>query len=228
MNLCRIDTVEKKLGALEAASSKSEHDTELENKINSMEKAVIGKIREQHVEVEKTLKAHDDVVQSIPKLQDEIKKSTRELKKIVEKKEEKESRELNIIIHNIPESRSQEPADRKKYDTNSFRNIVHALFGEDTSMEVEKVYRLGKKIETTEEGGDTKPRLMLVRLKKKEEVDALLKKRWDLSKVGFSNIYLTQDLTPEEREVQRKLRDELREKGRETHRIFRGRVVPRV
>ena len=151
------------------------------------------------------------------------------MRKIVEKKEDKESRELNVIIHNIPESQSNEPADRKKYDSASFRNIVQALFGDDATMEIEKVYRLGRKKDTNEgEGPEHKPRLMLVSLKKKEDVEALMRKRWDLSKVGFNNIYLTRDLTPEEREAQRKLRDELKEKGRETHRIFRGKVIPRV
>ena len=68
---------------------------------------------------------------------------------------------------------------------------------------------------------------MLVGLKKKEDVDMLIKERWNLSKVGFSNIYITRDLTPEQREEQKKLREELASKGKDTHRIFRGRVVPR-
>lgn len=68
---------------------------------------------------------------------------------------------------------------------------------------------------------------MLVSLKKKEDVDMLMKERRNLTKVGFSNVYLTRDLPPGEREEQRKLREELQRKGKDTHRIFRGKVVLR-
>ena len=181
-------------------------------------------MKEQQVEVEKTLTAHKEAVQSMPKIQTEMKRSAQELKRIVETKEDRDVREVNIIIHNIPESQSDEPTLRQKYDSDSFQNITHALLGEDVNIKTEKIYRLGKK---KEDDSNSKPRLMLVRLKKKEDVEVLMRKRWDLPKVGFNNIYLTRDLPPEERELQRKLREELKEKGKETHRIFRGKVIPR-
>ena len=92
-------------------------------------------------------------------------------------------------------------------------------------MEIASIYRLGKKKEV--EKGESKPRLMLVSLRTSAEVEALMSRRWNLTKVGYSNIYLTRDLPADEREVQRKLRQELAEKGKESHRIFRGKVVPR-
>ena len=55
----------------------------------------------------------------------------------------------------------------------------------------------------------------------------LMKRRTQLKDVGFPNVYLTKDLSPEEREAQKKLRQELEEKGKETHKIFRGKVLPR-
>ena len=64
-------------------------------------------------------------------------------------------------------------------------------------------------------------------LKLKENVDELFKRRMKLKDVGFVNIYISRDLPREERELQKKLRMELAEKGKETHVIFRGRVVPR-
>ena len=55
----------------------------------------------------------------------------------------------------------------------------------------------------------------------------LMKLRHFLKNSGFANIYKSRDLPPEEREIQRKLREELKVKGRTTHCLFRGRVVPK-
>lgn len=225
----KLEDVEQKiLGALESSRTEAKSTKQLEEKIASLEKMMMGKMNQQQVEVEKSLKVHEEVVQSMPELQSQLKKSTQELKKLVEKKEDKETREVNIIIHNIPESKSDDPATRKKYDSDSFYNIVQALGGDARGMEMDNIYRLGKKKEVVEGSKEkSKPRLMLVRLKKKEDVEMLISKRWELSKAGFSNIYLTRDLPLEERELQRKLREELAEKGKDTHRIFRGKVVPK-
>ena len=68
---------------------------------------------------------------------------------------------------------------------------------------------------------------MLVKLTKKEEVQKLMKKRWNLKEVGFPNVYMTEDLPREEREKQKKLREELTAKGKENYRIFQGKVIHR-
>ena len=86
-----------------------------------------------------------DVIQTMPKIQSELHKSAQELKKMIEKKDDTEKREVNVIIHNIPESKSVDAAARKKHGEDSFENIVKALLGEHKSMEIDKIYRLGKK-----------------------------------------------------------------------------------
>lgn len=224
----RIEATERKiLGAIESSSVKSDNSKLLEDRIISMEKAVSVRMKEQQEEIEKSLNAQKEVAENMPKLQSELKKSTQELKKIVEKKEDKELREVNVIIHNIPESKSSDAATRKKYDSDSFQNIVEALLGGDRRMETTKTYRLGKKKEIREGEEQQKPRLMLVGLKTREEVDSLISRRFNLPHVGFSNIYITRDLSPEEREEQKRLREELSKKGKDAYRIFRGKVVPR-
>ena len=109
--------------------------------------------------------------------------------------------------------------------SNSIHNIVEALLGE-RKMEITKVYRLGKKKEAVE-GNEERPRLMLVGLRTREEVDMLISKRFNLPRVGFHNIYITRDLSPDVRTEQKRLREELAEKGKEGFRIFRGKVIPR-
>ena len=63
---------------------------------------------------------------------------------------------------------------------------------------------------------------MMIKLKNKETVNELIKKRTQLREAGFPNVFITRDLTPEERAVQKTLRDELRQKGRETQQNFSG------
>ena len=225
----RINEAEKNIVAL-LRDNKPREDIgkKLEGKISNMEKVVVEKIKEQQTRTEATLKEQKEAAQAMPKYSEELKKSARELKEIVKTREDKEMREKNILIHNIPESQSTNSEERKGYDHASFQNVVAALFGESeiANMEAVSVFRMGKKTE-----GTTKPRLMMVKLKDRENVDKLMERRTKLRNVGFPNIYLSRDLPMEERLEQKKMREELREelnrKGKETHKIFRGRVVPR-
>ena len=206
----RIEANERKiLGVLESSGVRSGNSKLLEEKIISMEKEVSVRIKEQQEEIEKSLNVQKEVAETMPKLQSELKKSTQELKKIVEKKEDTELREVKVIIHNIPESKSSDTVQRKKYDSDSFLNIVEALLGKGRKMETTKIYRLGKKKEIREGEEQQKPRLMLVGLKTREEVDSLISRRFNLPHVGFSNIYITRDLSPQKREEQKRLREEL-------------------
>ena len=142
----KLDIMEKKiLGTIETSGMKYKPSQQLEEKIISMRETVVGKMTEQQAEVDKTLKANQEIVQSLPKLQSELKKSAQELKKMVERKQDKEGREANIVIHNIPESKSDDPEALKKYDSDSFQNLVKALMGESKSMETNRIFRLGKK-----------------------------------------------------------------------------------
>ena len=228
----RIDEAEKNiLTLLRNSKPRDDMGKKLEGKISNMEKAVVDQIKEQQSKAEATLKEQKEAVQAMPKYSEELKKSAQELKEIVKIKEDKEMRQKNILLHNIPECQSTNVEERKAYDRASFQNVVAALFeeeGEAASMEAVSVIRLGKKQEGSE---STKHRLMMIKLKDRETVDKLMARRTWLHKVGFANIYLTRDLPMEERLEQKKQREELREelkrKGRETHVIFRGRVVPR-
>ena len=227
----RIEAAEQKiLSAFEQYQPKQDLTKQLESKISSMEKTVMGKIREHQEKVTTTLQQQSKAAEVLPKYTSEINKCASDLKKMIKDKEENEGRETNLILHNTPESQSAEPDERKKHDTDTFNKVMTALHGEQTKMETVKVYRLGKKVERSQEHDRTepKPRLMLVKLTKKEDVLLLMKKRWNLKEVGFPNIYMTHDLPPEERKKQRKLREELESKGRDKFRIFRGQVVPRM
>ena len=136
-------------------------------------------------------------------------------------------RSCNVLLHNIPESESEEPEVRKEFDAMKVKDIARALYGENAQCDIQNAFRLGKKSVADGNIVSRKPRLLLVKLESKEQVEKLLKERFSLKDKGYPNIYITRDLPLEEREKQRKLRAELQQKGRDTHKIVRGKVVPK-
>ena len=142
----------------------------------------------------------------------------------LQEQSERSSRQCNLIIHNVPESPSMESNTRKAYDENQAKDILEHLDVE--VAEVTQPTRLGKKTENA-----SRPRLLRVtvsneRVKKQALMKAkILRKSEDQT---LSKIYITPDLTFQEREKNRKLRAELaarKQKG-ETELVIRnGRII---
>ena len=225
-----MEKLDRVIGALEASSLRSEEAVgigkRLESKLAIMEETVL-ELRDLQNKADKVLQEQSEVVKTIPNYASDIQRSAQELQRCAITKEDREKRDTNILVHNIPESMSGNPEVRKKYDSESFMNIVCALLGEYREMNIEKVYRLGKKQIRSVDNAEPKSRLLLIKVVGRENVEDLLSKRRNLSMLGFPNIYLTRDLAPEERQAERELRQELKQKGRENCRIFRGKVVSR-
>ena len=223
----RIAEAEKKI--LDTLKEQTQDDSRahLTEKIGHLEKAV-GQLCETQAKVEVFMREQKKAVQTVPQYTEELKHGAAEIKKFMQA-QNKDERENNIILHNIPESMSPDPDVRKQHDTNNFKGVTTALVG-DVKVEIAQVFRLGKKQETQGAPGSNakqKPRLIMIKLKDRDVVNQLIKRRTQLKEVGYPNVYLTKDLSPEEREVQKKLREELLQKGKVTHTIFRGKVVPK-
>ena len=128
-------------------------------------------------------------------------------------------------MHNITESTSLDPSVRKKHDSDSFDGVVAALLGSEAKVEITQIFRPGKKLTPPEQSGATvaeqKPRFMMIKVKDRGRVNQLIKRR-TLKEVGYSNVYLTKDMSPEERAAQKKFCEKLRLKEKETYRIFSG------
>ena len=114
-----------------------------------------------------------------------------------------------------------------EHDAKELSKITQALCGETTSIKTAQVFRLNRQRPKDQNEIDRRPRLLLIKLESEEDAEALLTKRFGLREAGFPNVYITKDLSKEEREKQWKLREEWKKKGKDSHKIFRGRVVPR-
>ena len=139
----RIEKAEKKiLDSLSETKPTQQFHMQLKDKIQQLEKS-IEQVKEQQTKIETSMKEQKEAVQAVPRHTEELKKSAHEIKRFVES-QEKEDRENNITLHNIPESTSQDPATRKQHDSESFQGVVSALLG-NVKVETTHVFRLGKK-----------------------------------------------------------------------------------
>ncbi|MES9879910.1 MAG: hypothetical protein ABW185_03415 [Sedimenticola sp.] len=145
----------------------------------------------------------------------------------IEEFREREERKYNVIIHNIPEPTTD---DKKKEDIEKVQNIFSTIECDDV---VPKAFvRLGRP-------GSNKPRLLKVMLESVSSKHRLLggtkflrQKNGDGSVAhGWSNIYITPDLTKQERDSNREMRVDLEQRKKNESNpnlvIYRGKIVDR-
>ena len=202
---------------------------EVNNKLDKVMEAQLGRLDKVErvvgnsmATVEKVAEESQKAALSLPKISEEVKNSAQKVAKMMGK-EADEARKRNILVHNVEESKAQDPKQRREDDEKAFQFMTSALLGEQSNIKVERIVRLGRRVD----GPDIKPRLLLVTLKDTDQVEKMYHNRFGLKEVGLSNIYITKDLPPAEREAQRKLRQELADKGRDKYCIFRGSVILR-
>ena len=126
----------------------------------------------------------------------------------MDEQKERERRSCNLILHNIPESTSDDPEERKQHDSSKVEEVLDYLdIASSQENEALKPIRLGRKTD-----GD-KPRLMRVTVEStviKKDVLSKARSLRNSRDENLSKVFISPDLTPKEREVNKKLRDELR------------------
>ena len=133
---------------------------------------------------------------------------------------DKERRKLNLVIHNLPECEPVEMESRELMDLHQFEDAIKEAL--KLKVRATRCFRAGKLRED-------RPRLLIVTLSDFETKMEILRSSSQLrSHPKWQHIYINPDLTPEEREVNRKLRQELasrRASGEENIIIRKGRIV---
>ena len=130
---------------------------------------------------------------------------------LLNEEKEKEKRRLNIIVHNVPESSSEESLTRKNEDTEFVSKLCESQF--NAKVSIVKAYRLGKK--------GAKPRLLKISLSSVSEKATVLKNCTQLRNRStpppYQNIFISPDLTPKEQKRSKELRSELKERNKNGH-----------
>ena len=149
---------------------------------------------------------------------------TSKISDYLNEEKEKAKRRLNVIIHNVPESTSEDGSVRKKHDTDFVMQMCqHNL---DISIApISKCFRLGKK--------GAKPRLLKVSLSTEVDKAKVLRNCTKLRNSSHppdvQKVFITPDLTPNEQKVNKELRARLKEVNKDERRyqIKNGQIVER-
>ncbi|MEW8548734.1 MAG: hypothetical protein AB2693_34970 [Candidatus Thiodiazotropha sp.] len=168
---------------------------------------------------------YEDKIKSLEASMDS--KIENRVEKAIDMYREREERKCNIIIHNVPEPTTE---DKKREDEGKIREIFAVVKCEDINLK--SVVRLGRPI-------SGKSRLMKVELDSVASKNKVLGgTRWLRAKDGdgnvahgWSNVFITPDLTKEERDKNKKLRVELGRRKEDENNlnliIYRGEIVDR-
>jgi hypothetical protein len=156
------------------------------------------------------------------KIEDTVNKKVTEL---WEEKVEREKRELNLVITNIPESDKNEREDKQQDDIQAVLNIVQRICPGLEKEPITEPVRLGRV------NVGSKPRLLKVKVKSLEVKKEILKNARQLNKGDTAQekrIYINPDQTPAERQQNKDLRQELKRRIGEGERdigIRGGKIV---
>lgn len=134
---------------------------------------------------------------------------------------EKEKRRKNLVIYNIRESEEEDTGKRYGEDEEKCRRLITGELGVDTTG-LKQLIRLGGK-------QNNKPRPLLIKFTEEDKPTQILKeaKRLRYSKT-FVRVYIARDLTKAEREKEKSLREEIKEKrneGNDWYTIRNGRII---
>ena len=142
-----------------------------------------------------------------PSLDEKIEKAVaRKVAEVVEERVDIEKREKNIIVYGLSETDRENPALHDKTEIVSLIKIMDPSLG---NIEINDVSRIGKKI-------DGKDRLVRFKVSDINVKKTILKNAYKVNKNGNKKIYFNPDLTPAQREKDKRLREELKQRRADT------------
>jgi len=195
-------TLESRLAALDfkvsVAESRLDHMAELETRISEME-----------VKISSRAEANDDLEHDNGPPDEELIKVVvqEELNRKTAEEKDMENRRRNIILHRVPEKRSDDVTERRQSDLTFVKDLLDGVFNIQLEDEgVEKMFRLGR-------WSEDKARPLLVSFKdlnhKETVLSNLAKLKAPIEK--FRGVGISPDLHPKEREEIKRMVDEAKQ-----------------
>lgn len=181
---------------------------ELRNKVTLLEvekETVTEKLK---VVEGKADQAKHGLVEVEKEVENGMEKAKEEVKLVIKTEmKEREVRSNNIVVYGIPESNEADTDKRKEHDKKQVIEMMKVLEVE-TKGEVMVKYRAGKIRE------DGKGRPMVVKVKEDEEREKILSHARKLSgKPEWKSVFISPDMTWEQREEEKKVEKRLREEA---------------
>ena len=150
-------------------------------------------------------------------------KDAHSISKVFDDFMDRDRRKCNLVVHNLPESGAETLGDRSAKDIMQFQKLAKDAFR--LHVKISRCFRVGKAI-------PDRHRLLILTLESPELKQDLLQLAPQLrNSPQYENIFITPDLSKAEREIAKKLRDELkaRKAAGEVNLIIRkGKIVSSV
>ena len=201
----------------------------LMSEMASLNKTMLSSHKQLVKEQEKQKGTYADVVKSLekkihdlPSASAQNRPTTTTAREVLNVLSDKERRRCNIVVHNLKESSGNTHNEKMLNDQARLTALIRDVF--QLQVGISKSFRAGNSSSDRE-----KPRLMVATLDSEAAKWELIKMAPQLRNTpGFTNIYINPDLTKEEREEGKKLRQELarRKRNGETGLVIRrGKIV---
>ncbi|MEW8548754.1 MAG: hypothetical protein AB2693_35075 [Candidatus Thiodiazotropha sp.] len=182
-------------------------------------------LENKNVEIEKRLGALEKQENS-KTVQDAEVNLTHVVDNVLSERADQEKRKFNLICSNLRESDKTSPSERRADDLELMQDLLLNKLEVDSSIEITELVRLGKR------GNESnRPRPLRFRVQDLESKNILLRAGKYLrnsSDESVKDIYITPDLTKNQRDEAYKLRQEKKlreEKGEVNLRIVRGKII---
>ena len=146
----------------------------------------------------------DDIKLSVNEAQSTMKHT----KEFLQEEKDKENRRRNIIIYRMPESKAKDVVNKQKDDKEIFLKLMNDVLEVNCNEnDIIRTFRFGKK----EEGKD-KP--LLIEFKSMSLKNQMMESLYKLAKANdvFKNLSISHDMTKAERNEQKKLVNEAKDK----------------
>ena len=146
---------------------------------------------------------------------------------VLSERADQEKRKLNLICINLKESDKDTPSDRRDEDSENLQYLLIDQLGVDSNIETFDLVRLGKK----DGNNQAKVRPLRFKVRDLESKNIILRAGKYLrnsTDESVRNIFITPDLTKQQRDEAYKLRREKKQReedGEENLRIVRGKIV---
>ncbi|MCP3849729.1 MAG: hypothetical protein GY694_05765 [Gammaproteobacteria bacterium] len=125
--------------------------------------------------------------------------------------QEKEKRKLNLVVFNLPESQGTTREETKENETQQIQSILKNILPESEAKDV----KIKDPIRLGPQNLGKRPRVLKFTVNSEEARNNIIKNAVKVNKKGTANtdkIYINPDYTNKEREMNKKLRQELKER----------------
>ena len=214
---------------------------EFQSKLDSLNKTIVD-LREQNKrEITKSNGIGENFAERLGRLESKVQQieitnkekisdeTTKKVLENVKEREDRQKKERNLILFNVPEPKKQLNENQKIREDIKRCDILFKREMRFYNVEIEEITRMGR--ESDERNGiRNKPRPLLVKLREaKNKWRIIANAKWlrESSFEGIRKVSIAPDMTKKEREENKKLREEvsLRRENGENIKIHRGKII---